>query len=266
MKTWVRVVMIISIVFIVLTILVAIIGISFDKALFFGRHLEAAKIQGIQKHDNFLKTPNGIIHTRMLYGAQNKKQPLAILYCHGNGGSVNSWSKDVKFLSNYGDVFLFDFTGFGYTPGTPTHKKVLNDSIQAYKHLTKEYGNNIIVWGRSLGAPMAVHIAVHFKPKSIVLEVPFTNTLSVIRNKIPLPGLGLFIKNRFDLKKQLKKMKLQNNSTKVICISAKNDIVIPLKQIKKLKDYFNEFYILPGGHSSILQKPEYYSTVNRILK
>lgn len=267
MVDWRKILFIVIIVLLVYITIVATLGLLTDKAIFGGRYLKSAKLKGIFRQDKFIQGQSGaLIHTRILHGAQNGKEPLAILYCHGNGGSVNSWSKDAKYLTNYGDVFLFDFSGFGYTSGKPSQEKVLNDSIQAYRHLTNEYGNNIIVWGRSLGAPLASHIAVHFKPKMVMLEVPLTDMAHIVRHKIFLPGISLFVKNRFNLQEQLKKLKSSNDKTKLICIAAKNDFVIPLKHVIQLKQYFDEFYVLPGGHRSILNHSEYYATVDYIFK
>ena len=102
-----------------------------------------------------------------------------VLYCHGNGGNVGYYTQNYRILHNCGyDVFAFDYRGFGKSSGEPTEKGTYQDVWSAWNYLTRERGiepGRIIIYGRSLGGPIASWLGMRVYPAALIVESTFTN-------------------------------------------------------------------------------------------
>lgn len=117
-----------------------------------------------------------------LYLAPKAGKPV-ILFFHGKSLNVSFFQDFAQQYAKYGyGVLLFDYRGYGKTPGTPTEKNMYEDGESALRYLliNKDVSaRDIILWGFSLGCAVALetvnnHPDVNFR--AVVLQSPFTNT------------------------------------------------------------------------------------------
>lgn len=105
-----------------------------------------------------------------------------ILFLHGqkhNSYDFQELSLDLN-KQGYG-VLIPDYRGFGKSKGRPTEKNMNDDAAAAFSYMMtdlKLLPNQIVLWGFSLGATPALHIAGQFSKlpiKALILQSPFTN-------------------------------------------------------------------------------------------
>ncbi len=108
---------------------------------------------------------------------------LAVLHCHGNGGNISHRTEVAEALLQTGvNVLLFDYRGYGRSPGRPSEDGTYLDAQAACAWL-RERGfapGNLIAFGESLGGGVATELARREPLGGLVLQSTFTN----------LPDLG----------------------------------------------------------------------------
>jgi uncharacterized protein len=127
-------------------------------------------------HDKitFKSTNANTIHA--IYFPINKQNPT-VLYCHGNYGNITYHLEHVSNFTELGlNVLVFDYSGYGKSTGKVSEENCYQDAQAAYNYLKDTLHispNNIILFGHSLGAAIASHLAISNPSKGLILEAPF---------------------------------------------------------------------------------------------
>jgi len=100
-----------------------------------------------------------------------------ILFFHGNKGNLDRWGSIVPYLLEYEyEVFVIDYRNYGKSTGDFHEEKMYQDALDVYDFVNKQYAEeNIVVYGRSLGAAFATQVGAYKNPKHVILEAPFYN-------------------------------------------------------------------------------------------
>jgi len=76
-------------------------------------------------------------------------------------------------------IFFLDYSGYGDSSGEPSHKKVVQDVISAFKHLCEISPGPHLIYAHSLGTSIAVEANQklcsqnsEFAPDGIILDAP----------------------------------------------------------------------------------------------
>lgn len=103
--------------------------------------------------------------------------PHVVLLCHGNSGNIGDIVDTLPVLREAGmSVLAFDYRGYGHSEGLPTEQGTYEDALAAWKHLTEQRGykpDQIVIYGRSLGAAVATWLATQVSPRALVFESGF---------------------------------------------------------------------------------------------
>jgi pimeloyl-ACP methyl ester carboxylesterase len=198
---------------------------------------------------------------------------ISILFLHGNAGSIFSHVRIVKPLVEKGfNVFVFDYSGFGYSEGKAKRKQLPNDAQAALEFYLKQIeckGKKVIIYGQSLGGHLALEVAKNNqdKIKGVVIEGAFTNHDEIGAEAFK-PGFiaKMMIREYYNGLKNIKKLKIP-----VMVIHSINDETIPFFMGEKLYKAANspkQFYQLEKCH---VCGPIYYSDsikvkIERMLK
>lgn len=109
----------------------------------------------------------------------------AILYLKGNTGSFSAEHERFTAFTEAGYGFLsIDYRGFPLSPGEITQDHILADAIAAFDWLASRE-DEIVVWGRSLGASPAVWVASQRDSDALLLETPFYSAVNVAAERYP---------------------------------------------------------------------------------
>ena len=214
----------------------------------------------------FLDTPNnGVINTLHIK-ANNPKG--AILYFHGNAGSLQRWSKIVEyFVALDYDVYVMDYRTYGKSKGVLSEEALYNDAQVCYEHLEQFWNEeHIIVYGRSLGSAMATKMASIKNPKKLILESPFYNIEDVAKKRFPIFPIKNLLKYRLPNNQHIEHVKCP-----ISIIHGTNDVVVPFSSGEKLykespKDKTTLTVIENGGHNNLNEFDEYHKLIKEILQ
>lgn len=105
----------------------------------------------------------------------------AVLVCNGNGGDRSMRAPLAAALNRIGlSVLLFDYRGYGGNPGSPSEAGVAADAHAARQWLAAQPDvDRVVYFGESLGAAVAIGLAVPRPPAALVLRSPFTSLADV---------------------------------------------------------------------------------------
>ena len=181
--------------------------------------------------DVYIDTPDGY----NLHGWLFRTDPGApfILFCHGNAGNISHRLDNIRLLIEKKlNVLIFDYRGYGKSTGKPSEKGFYLDTLSAFDYLAKKEKikpENIVVFGRSLGAAAAIDVATKREVKSVIIESAFLSTRHMARRMGIFSLLSPFLPAHY------------NNSEKITMVSVPKliihgtrDDIVPFSMGEKL--------------------------------
>ena len=110
----------------------------------------------------------------------SEKDGPVILHFHGNAGNISHRLDLVQpFLGKGFSVFLVDYRGFGKSSGRPSEPGLYKDGLAAWSYLVEKERiapERIMLHGHSIGAAIAIEVALQKKVRGLVIESAFTST------------------------------------------------------------------------------------------
>ncbi len=180
----------------------------------------------------------------------------AILYFHGNTGSLRRWGKQARKLTHYGyDVLVMDYRGYGKSRGKLSEKAIHEDARAAWDYLLESYdASQIVIYGRSLGSGPATKLAATIEARTLILETPFANLYDVARHYSALLPYHLLL--RYPFRNDLY---ISGVTCPVFIFHGKKDMVVPYNSALKLyslvpTDLEREMITFKKGRHSNLYK------------
>jgi hypothetical protein len=173
-----------------------------------------------------------------------------VLVCHGNAGNI-SHRLDRALLMHAKlktDVFLFDYRGYGLSEGSPDEAGTYRDARAALRYLITGRGidrANLIVFGESLGAAVALQLALEEPARALVLEAPFTSIGDMARSAFPLLPLGRLLRTRYDNLAKVGGLRMP-----LLILHGDRDNTVPFAQGRRLFEAAPEpkqFFAIPGA-------------------
>jgi len=194
-----------------------------------------------------------------------------LLWFHGNAGNIGN---RVDLLARLHrelkvNIFIIDYRGYGKSEGDISEEGTRLDARAAYDYLLGRKDVNprrIIVFGRSLGAAVAVELAAELQFGGLILEAPFSSLKAMARENFPWFPSGL-LKIRYDTLSKIKSVHLP-----LLILHGDRDQVVPFKQGRSVFEAANEpkqFYTIPNaGHndSYIVGGQGYYRTMLQFIE
>lgn len=172
------------------------------------------------------------------------------LMLHGNAGNIThrvdritAWQR----LLNV-SVFVFDYRGYGRSTGQPNEPGVYSDARAAYLWLTADKGiapDDVVFFGESLGAAVALQLATEVPPRALILESPFTSAVEMGQRTFPWLPVRWIMRNRFASIE-----KIGRYYGPLLIVHGTQDTLIPFTMGQTLFDRANEpkrFYAVVGA-------------------
>jgi pimeloyl-ACP methyl ester carboxylesterase len=131
---------------------------------------------------NVLLGPRRYINGRLLRESGYNK---IVLLCHGNASNVAREEWRMAGLRDLGyAVLAFDYSGYGKSSGVPSERQMYKDaSIMLALLMQTHEPSEIVVYGRSIGAPVAAYVAGRYGIPTLVLESPLSSMRAVIKSR-----------------------------------------------------------------------------------
>jgi uncharacterized protein len=192
----------------------------------------------------------------------------AVLFCHGNGGNVETWNVVAKQIgAELGmSVLIFDYPGYGRSGSAPSEPGCYAAAEAAYRWLTettKTSPERIILWGESLGGAVAVELASRQPHRALILVRTFTSLPEAADDQLPILVSSTFLTNRYESVGRIGKCR-----SPVFIAAAEKDRMIPLRHGQHLQAACTapaELCVLRGlEHNDPLPR-QFYAEVREFL-
>lgn len=176
-----------------------------------------------------------------------------LLYAHGNAGNISHRLDSIRLFHDLGlSVLIFDYRGYGRSAGKPDEEGTYRDAEAAWQHLTAQRGikpEHIVVFGESLGASVAAHLAAQHQPGALILASAFNSVPDLAADLYPLLPVRWITRYRYDTRRYL-----QEVHAPVLIAHSREDEIIPFLHGQSLYDAAHEpkqFLELRGGHNDL---------------
>jgi len=176
---------------------------------------------------------------------------ITILFFHGNAGNIFTQFTNIVPLVTQGfKVFLFDYSGFGFSEGKATRENVLQDAFSAISYMQnrKDVNNGkLVIYGQSLGGHLALVAASRNQDKidGVVAEGAFSSHREIAAERKGFAA-KLLVAEKYNGLKAVKEY-----DGPVMIIHSTNDEVVPFSMGQKLYKNANEpkyFYPIDQCH------------------
>ena len=174
-----------------------------------------------------------------------------LVWYHGNAGNISDRLDNASMLiRRLGvDVVLVDYRGYGASQGDPNEAGLYLDGLAVYD-LVAARGvppERIVLFGRSLGAAVAVHVALERPAAGLILESPFLSVRAMARAQYPFLPTRL-IRTRFD-----NEAKIGGVTIPTLLLHGERDRVVPYAHGRTLSERASpptRFFTIEGaGHN-----------------
>ena len=193
----------------------------------------------------------------------------AVLHCHGNAGSVGDRLEAAAALVERGwSVLLFDYRGYGHSRGRPSEEGTYRDAEAAFDWLVRERGLPpawIAAWGESLGAAVALELALRRPVGALVLESAFTSLADVGARAYPFLPVRWLARLRHD-----NAAKIERVGVPLLVTHSPADEIVPCDHGRALFERAREpkvWLATEGGHNGggWLRRAEWRDAATRFL-
>lgn len=251
-----RVVVILVIVTVVATGVLALLWSQQRRLIYFPAAglVPAATAVAADGSDVVLHTDDGLELGAWFFPAPGGRRAPAVLVCNGNGGDRSMRAELAVALRRLGvAVLLFDYRGYGGNPGRPSEQGLALDVRAAQHWLAGQPGvdpGRLVYFGESLGAAVALELAVDRPPAALVLRSPFTSLPDVGSVHYPwLPVQRLLI-DRFGSIDRIGSLRAP-----LLVVAGDRDDIVPEKLSRRLVEAAPEpkrYVVVPGaGHNDL---------------
>ncbi|MDH3596831.1 MAG: alpha/beta hydrolase [Rhodospirillales bacterium] len=174
-----------------------------------------------------------------------------LLFFHGNAGNISHRLDSLKIFHDLGlSVLIFDYRGYGQSEGKVSEAGTYRDAEAAWRHLTEARRvpeDKIVLFGRSLGAAVAAHLATRQSPKALIMESSFTSVPDLAAKYYRIFPVHWLSRFRYDARADLGAVVCP-----VLIVHSRDDEIIPVSHGRALFEAAPEpkaFLELSGGHN-----------------
>ncbi len=190
---------------------------------------------------------------------KNSVAKITLMHLHGNAGFLLSQFKAISpLIRDSIQIFMFDYSGFGFSEGEATRENALTDALSAMDYIKerKDVKNTkVIIYGQSFGGHLAAVVAAKRQNEiaGAVIEGGFSSPKDIAAHQVPVIG-RILVKQGYSAIQSIK-----DYHKPLLVIHSIEDHVIPFYMGRKIFDNANEpkqFYEVKKCH---ICAPDYYS-------
>jgi uncharacterized protein len=156
-----------------------------------------------------------------------------VLVFNGNAGDRSFRAPLAAALTRRGlSVLLFDYRGYGNNAGEPSEEGLARDARAARGYVESRPDvdtDRVVYFGESLGAAVAVTLALEQPPARLILRSPFTSLADMGRVHYPFLPTGPLLRDRFESIRRIGQV-----ACPVLVVAGDRDQVIPFEQSRRL--------------------------------
>ena len=177
-----------------------------------------------------------------------------VLFSHGNGGNISYNLPFVEILHRVGlSTFLYDYRGYGRSEGQPSEEGTYSDAAGAWRYLTeirKIPAGQVLLYGQSLGGPIAAKLAREKTSAALILDSSFTSFVDIAGHHYPFLPVRWLARFDYNTLEHVRHVRCP-----VLVIHSPDDEIVPFGQGVALYEAApgpKAFVKLRGGHNDAL--------------
>lgn len=192
-----------------------------------------------------------------------------MLFFHGNGGNISHRVDYMPMFQLLGyNLFIIDYRGYGQSSGSPSEAGTYLDAQAAWRYLTEVKNiapSQIVLYGESLGGPIAAWLAEREKPGLLVLASTFTSVPDLAETIYPYLPVRLIARYSYNTLESLASI-----TAPVLVAHSPQDEIVPFEHGQRLFQAASapkQFLTLEGGHNTgfIFTREEWIAALNEFL-
>lgn len=166
-------------------------------------------------------------------------------------------------------VFVFEYRGFGETPGRPTLKTLMDDGLAAYGEVIAlgYEPKDIVLYGESLGSSVATYVAARKPASGLVLQSGFSSLERLAKDLSPF--FRLYPSSMFAHLRLASDALLKQSHPPLLVIHGDKDDVIHMNHSLRLAAAAGEsttLVILRGaGHFLVHRRADWHEAMRSFL-
>lgn len=180
-------------------------------------------------------TTDGLALNGWFFASPGRPAWYTVLVFNGNAGNRAYRARLALALRQHNmAVLLFDYRGYGGSPGTPTEAGLVADGRAARAYLVGRPdvdAARVIYLGESLGSAVAVALAVEHPPAALILRSPFTSLADLGQFHYPFLPVRWLLRDRFPSIDRIGQVLCP-----LLVIAGSRDRIVPAKQSRSLYD------------------------------
>jgi pimeloyl-ACP methyl ester carboxylesterase len=177
-----------------------------------------------------------------------KVNQLSVLICHGNGGNISHRQSIIDSLDELGySVMIFDYSGYGRSKGIPSETQLYHDA-SVFAEMLIEFVDkeNIILYGESIGAPIATYIARKYHINTLIIDSGLPSIKKYIKSRFSVLGALLsFLFTEFNTE-----LYLDGYKGNTLVMHSPTDEVIPYLITDVIRNSATEVINIQGTHNN----------------
>jgi fermentation-respiration switch protein FrsA (DUF1100 family) len=145
------------------------------------------------------------------------------------------------------NVLLVDYRGYGGNPGLPSEEGLARDARAALAYLGRRADvdpTRIVFFGESLGAAVALRLALEYPPAALVLRSPFTSLVEIGQHHYPFLPVRWLLRDRYPSLERIARV-----TSPLLIVAGEDDEIVPIANSTLLFDvapHPKRFVALPG--------------------
>ena len=208
---------------------------------------------GLDHEDVRITTQDGVELHGWLVPAQTRRDrsPSTLLFFHGNAGNISHRGDSLAIFAALGlDVLIIDYRGYGNSGGSPSEQGLYRDASAAWRWLretAQRPAEDIVIFGRSLGAAVAAELAARVDPAGLIVESGFDALPALADYHYPLLARLIPLRFRFPSAEHIARV-----DAPVLVLHSPDDEIVPYRLGQALYGAASQpkgFVALRGGHN-----------------
>lgn len=175
------------------------------------------------------ETEDGLSLTGWLLRARDERGVVIVF--NGNAGNRAGRLPLGEALVDEGySVLLTDYRGYGDNPGSPSEQGLAMDARAAVSFARDDLrSTDLVYFGESLGAAVAIGLANEHPPEALVLRSPFSSLVAVAGHHYWYLPASLLLEDRYE-----NVTRIESIEVPVLVIAGSTDDIVPTGQSREV--------------------------------
>ncbi|WP_010629918.1 alpha/beta hydrolase [Halomonas sp. KM-1] len=235
-------------------------------------HVATPAERGLGWEQVELQTADGLLLDAWWIPVEDARGKL--LFFHGNAGNISHRLDSIQQFHRLGlSVLILDYRGYGRSEGRPSEEGTAQDARAGWRWLTEQQGataDEIVLFGRSLGAAVAAELAASLAPQeqpaAVILESPFRSVPALGQQLYPFLPVRWLATLDYPTERYVTRIE-----SPLLVIHSRDDEIIPFSEgeaVYRAANEPKELLTIRGGHNTgfIDSEPDYSTGIDAFLE